>query len=194
MYRGTDNSRFPLLGAVLVILLSGCATAKVPENALRLEESTLEVRSVQTRKIAAPSEASILTATIAVLQDMEFNVDGMEKPLGVISASKVSDADDAGEKAGLFFLDLLCAVGSGYSSFSCSNMSTAKDDQRIILTMVVLPSLARGGEYSVRVTIQRVIFDKEDRVKILERITTPEIYQEVFDNLRQALFIEVTES
>jgi len=60
--------------------------------------------------------------------------------------------------------------------------------------MVVLPSLARGGEYSVRVTIQRVIFDKEDRVKILERITTPEIYQEVFDNLRQALFIEVTES
>lgn len=194
MYRGTDISRFPLLGVVLVVLLSGCATAKVPENALRLEESTLEVRSIQTRKLVAPSEAAILTASIAVLQDMEFNVDGMEKPLGVISASKVSDADDTGEKAGLFFLDLLCAVGSGYSSYSCSNMSTAKDDQRIILTMVVLPSLERSGEYSVRVTIQRVIFDKEDRVKILERITTPEIYQEVFDNLRQALFIEVTES
>ena len=191
MYRGTDSSRFPLLGVVLVILLSGCATAKVPKNALRLEESTLEVRSIQTRKLAAPSEAAILTATIAVLQDMEFNVDRIEKPLGVISASKVSDADDAGEKAGLFLLDLLCAAGG---SFDCSNMKTAKDDQRIILTMVVLPSLERSGEYSARVTIQRVIFDKEDRVKILERITTPEIYQEVFDNLRQALFIEVTES
>ena len=57
-----------------------------------------------------------------------------------------------------------------------------------------LPSPARGGEYSVRVTLQRVIFDKEDRVKIQERITTPQIYQEVFDNLRQALFIEVNES
>ena len=139
----------------------------------------------------APSETAILTATIAVLQDMEFNVDRIEKPLGVITASKVSDADDAGEKRGLFFLDLLCAAGGGND---CNNMSTAKDEQHILLTMVVLPSLERSGEFSVRVTMQRVIFDKEDRVKILERITTPEIYQEVLDNLRQALFIEVSES
>ena len=71
----------------------------------------ITLRSVQTRKLAAPSESAILAATIAVLQDMEFNVDRIEKPLGVISASKVSDADDAGEKAGLFFLDLLCVAG-----------------------------------------------------------------------------------
>ena len=48
------------------------------------------------RRMEAPSETTILTATIAVLQDMEFNVDRIEKPLGVITASKVSDADDAG--------------------------------------------------------------------------------------------------
>jgi hypothetical protein len=176
---------------VLVVLLTGCATEQIPEQALRLEESTLEVRSLQTRKLAAPSETAILTATIAVLQDMEFNIDRIEKPLGVISASKVSDADDSGEKTGLFFLDLLCAAGGGGG---CDNMSTAKDEQRVNLTMVVLPSLERSGEYAVRVTLQRVIFDKEDRVKILETITVPEIYQEVFDNLRQALFIEVGET
>lgn len=191
MLRGTDNSRGPFPGIVLVVLLTGCATEQIPEQALRLEESTLEVRSLQTRKLAAPSETAILTATIAVLQDMEFNIDRIEKPLGVISASKVSDADDSGEKTGLFFLDLLCAAGGGGG---CDNMSTAKDEQRINLTMVVLPSLERSGEYAVRVTLQRVIFDKEDRVKILETITVPEIYQEVFDNLRQALFIEVGET
>lgn len=188
MRRRLDKSIFPVLGIAVVALLSGCAT-EIPEKALRLEESTLEVRSVQTRRMEAPSETTILTATIAVLQDMEFNIDRIEKPLGVISASKVSDADDAGEKTGLFLLDLLCAAGGGGD---CDSMSTAKDEQRIILTMVVLPSLERSGEYAVRLTLQRIILDKEDRVKILERIESPEVYQEVFDNLRQALFIEVS--
>lgn len=182
----------PMKGAVIALLLSGCTAPTVPENALRLEESTLEVRSVQTRTIAAPSETTILTATIAVLQDMEFNIERIEKPLGVITASKVSDADDAGEKTGLFLLDLLCAAGG--STSNCDSMSKAKDEQRIVLTIVVLPSLERSGEFSVRVTLQRIIFDKEDRVKILERIESPEVYQQVFDNLRRALFIEVSES
>lgn len=190
MRQKSGNVLFPISGALFVALLSGCATAKVPKEALRLEESTVEVRSIQTRKLAAPSETAILTATIAVLQDMEFNIDRIEKPLGVISASKLSDADDKGQKAGLFLLDLLCAAGGG----GCNSMSMAKDEQHIMLTMVVLPSLARSDEYSVRVTIQRIIYDKMDRVLVMERITTPETYQEVFDNLRRALFIEVGKS
>lgn len=190
--RGRTIISFILVpAAMLVAILSGCATESVPKEALRLQESTLEVRAIQTRKLEAPSESAILTATIAVLQDMEFNVDRIAKPLGVISASKVSDADDTGEKVGLFFLDLLCGGGGGSG---CDNMSTAKNEQHILLTMVVLPSLERSGEYSVRVTIQRVIFDQADRVKIQERITAPEIYQEVFDNLRRALAFEINES
>ena len=60
--------------------------------------------------------------------------------------------------------------------------------------MVVLPSLEHAGEYTVRVTMQLVVYDKQDRVKIMQRVTEPQTYQEVFDNLRQALFIEVNES
>ncbi len=174
----------PLL---LAMLVGGCA-ASIPEAALRLPESTLEVRSIQTRTLAAPSENDILAATIAVLQDMEFNVERIEKPLGVITASKVTDADSADEKVGLFFLDLLCVIGSGAD---CSAMSTAQDDQHITLTLVVLPSLARSGEYSARVTLQRVIYDKMERIKLLERIDSAEIYQQIFDNLRKSLAIQV---
>lgn len=191
MVHPMSTLRPALLCVAVATVLAGCATGGVPEQALRLEESTLEVRAVQTRKLDAPSENAILAAMVAVLQDMEFNIDRIEKPLGIISASKVSDADDRGEKQGLFFLDLLCAAGGGSD---CDNMSTAKDEQRLILTMVAMPSLQRSGEYSVRVTMQRIIFDKMDRVKIMERIATPEIYQQVFDNLRQALFIEVSET
>jgi hypothetical protein len=191
----SSNPVLLLMGALLALQLSGCATEKVPKAALRLEESTLEVRSLQTRKIAAPSDTAILTATIALLQDLEFNIDSIEKPLGVISASKISDADHRGEKTALFFLDFLCVVGSVMGGGgSCDSMSTAKDEQALMLTMVVLPSLERQGEYAVRVTLQRIIYDKEGRVKVLQRVAKPEIYQEVFDKLRSALFIEVNES
>jgi hypothetical protein len=171
---------------LLIACLGGCVTTQVPEAALRLSESTLDVRSIQTRTLEASSELDILTATIAVLQDMEFNIERIEKPLGVITASKVTDADSIAEKTGLFFLDILCAASGG----GCNAMSTARDDQHITLTMVVLPSLAREGQYSVRVTVQRVIYDKEDRIKVLERIDHPEIYQTMFDNLRKSLFIQ----
>ena len=165
-------------------LLSGCA-ATIPQDALRLTESTLDVRSIQTRTFVAPSEMEILAATIATLQDMEYNIDRIEKPLGVITASKVSDADSAGEKIGLFILAMICG---------CTDMSTAKDKQHITLTMVVLPSLSRSGEYVTRITIQRVIFDKAERLKVLERIDDAEIYQQIFENLSKAIFIQVSEN
>ena len=130
-------------------------------------------------------------AAIAVLQDMEFNIERMERPLGVITASKITDADSIAEKTGLIFLDILCAIGG---SGGCGALSTAKDDQHITLTMVVLPSLAREGEYAVRITIQRVVYDKEDRIRVLDRIDEPEIYQAIFDNLRKSLFIQEGDS
>ena len=172
---------------LLIACLYGCASNKVPKDAFRLPESTLEVRSIQTRTLETSSELDILTATIAVLQDMEFNIERIEKPLGVITASKVTDADSIAQKTGLMFLDFLCVVGGGGN---CTALTTANDDQHITLTMVVRPSLARDGEYSVRITVQRVVYDKRDRIKVLERIDEPEIYQLVFDNLRKSLFIQ----
>lgn len=175
------------LSLLLVATLGACATTSPPESALRLPESTLDVRAIQTRTMDASSEIDILTATVAVLQDMEFNIDRIEKPLGVITASKVSDADSKSEKTGLFFLDVLCAIGG---SGNCDASSTASEDQHITLTMVVIPRLARAGEYSVRITIQRVIYDKMARIKVLERVDNAETYQSIFDNLRKSLFLQ----
>lgn len=171
-------------------LLSGCA-ASIPKDALRLPESTLDVRSIQTRTFEAPSENDILVATIATLQDMEYNIDRIEKPLGVITASKVSDADSATEKTGRILLDLICVVTD---SGSCNAYSSASDEQRITATMVVLPSLARSGEYVTRITIQRVIFDKAARIKVLERIDDAATYQQIFDNFSKALFMQVNDN
>ena len=176
-------------GTLLLLLIAGivgCAPT-VPKAALRLPESTLDVRAMQTQRLEASSEIAILTATVAVLQDMEFNIDRIEKPLGIISASKVSDADSKGQKTTLFLLDMLCAVSSG---MSCEASSMAHDDQHISMTIVVQPSLVKKGEYSVRITMQRVIHDQVDRITLLERIDDAETYQSIFDNLRKSLFIQ----
>jgi hypothetical protein len=180
------------LALLTISLLSACAaTSEVPEDALRLPESTLDVRSIQTRTFPAPSETAILAAAIALLQDMEYNIDGIEKSLGVITASKVTDADSPSQKTRLFILDMLCVmVGSG----GCDAMSKASDEQRLTVTMVVLPSLARSGEYITRITIQGALYNKAEQILVLERIDDAETYQQVFDNLRKAIYIQVSEN
>jgi hypothetical protein len=184
------KARWPALFAVS--LLSACATTSgIPEDALRLTESTLDVRAIQTRTFSAPSEIAILAAAIALLQDMEYNIDRIEKSLGVITASKVTDADSSSQKTGLFILDMLCVISM---SGGCDAMSRASDEQHLTVTMVVLPSLARSGEYVTRITIQGVLYSKAEQILVLERIDDAETYQQIFDNLRKAIYIQVSEN
>lgn len=173
------------------LTLAACANQSIPADALRLPESTLDIRSIQTRTLEAPSENDILAASVAVLQDMEFNIDRVEKRLGVITASKSADADSTAEQAGLIFLDVLCGIGS--KSVGCGAHATAADDQEITLTLVVLPSLARPNDFTARITLQRVVYDRANRIKELERIDDPLIYQTIFTNLQKSLFIEISE-
>lgn len=186
--RTMSSPRFDaaILSVLVLGMLTGCA-ASIPKSALRLPESALDTRSMQTRTFEAPSEDDILTATVATLQDMEFNIERIERELGVITASKVSDADSTGEKTLLVFLEIACVLSN---DFSCDAMSTAMDEQRITATMVVLPSLARSGTFVTRITIQRAIFDKTGRIKVLEQIDDAETYQQIFENLAKAIFIQ----
>jgi len=178
---------FALLAVAL--LLGACAGNRVPADALRLHESSLELRSKQSRIFEAESEAAILAASVAVLQDMEYNLELIEKPLGVLTASKKVDADSTSQKVGLITLDVLCAM----TGSSCSNYSTASDEQVVTLTLVVTPSLARPNDFVARVTIQYVEFDKMHRVKVRSVIEDPEVYQEIFTKLSQSLFLGGTE-
>ena len=155
---------------------------------MRLPETTIEIRAIQSHSFAAPSETVILAAAVAVLQDMEYNLDSIEKPLGVLSASKVSDADSTSEKAGLFLLDVLCAAGGSYS---CNSMANASDKQKIVVTLVVLPSLATKGDFIARVTLQRIVFNKQQQVILTEPLADAETYQKIFDKLSQSIFLQV---
>lgn len=178
--------------AALLLAVAAWGCAGVPEDAYRLPPTTLEVREAQTRSFQA-DEAEILGASVALLQDMEYNVDEIETHLGVLSASKIVDADSAAQKAGLIALDFLNALFSsvgGSSGSTGSAYAGADDEIALNLTLVVLPSLAREGEYTARFTLQRTLYDKSERVKERGVIEEPLVYQEIFDKLSKALFLE----
>ena len=90
---------------------------------------------------------------------------------------------------GRILFDILCAAsGSG----GCDSTTYASNEQEIILTMVVLPSLARENEFVARIKIQQAIYDKMERIKVLERIDDAETYQQIFNNLAKSLYTQVS--
>jgi hypothetical protein len=180
-YKGTC-----LYAVLLTAALATAGCAMQPDlNLLRLSESTLEIRAMQTRTFAAASEAEILAATAAALQDMEYTIDQIESPLGIITATKISDADSASEKFGTIMLSLLCA---------CDLTTGWADKHQITITTVVLPSLVRSGEYVTRITIQQLTYGKQSQIVSRGTIDNPEAYQSIFEKLSKALFIEVNDN
>ena len=172
----------------VVLLLVGCAPT-MPKNALRLPESALELRSIQTRSFAAESETEILTATVAAMQDMEYNIDAIQGDLGVITASKTTDASSSSAVAGYTMLELLCAVGGTH----CDTSGKIPDKYTTTITMVVLPSLARQGEFTARITLHYVTINTLGQVIHRQSIVEEEIYQRVFARLSSAIFIQANE-
>jgi len=175
---------------LLVVCATGCAGT--PEEAYRLPPSTLEVREVQTRTFEVVEGNEIIRASVALLQDMEYNLDEVEPQLGLLTASKTVDADSASQKAGLIALDVLVGVlgAAGGGSPTGSAYLGADDKIDLELTLVVLPSLARDGDYLARFTIQSTLWDKSARVKKQGVIEDPAVYREIFDKLSKSLFVE----
>ena len=149
------------------------------------------MRSIQSRSFQVPSETEILSSAVGVLQDMEYNLDEIDKNLGVLTASKTVDASSSAEMAALVMLDIFCALGG---SGGCGMSATAADSQLLHLTMVVSPSLERSDEFVVRVTLTRVVMDVQQRIKMLQNIEDPQVYQEIFARLDKAVFLEVNPS
>jgi hypothetical protein len=190
-FRGSSG-RGGLVGA---FLLCGCVAGceSIPEEAYQLPASSQSVREAQTRKFDVPAETNILQASVALMQDMDYNFDTIDYQLGVLVASKVVDADSALKNAGLIAADiamiLLSALG-GSSSVGGGAYLGADDQIKLTATLVVLPSLEEDGHYTARVTIQSELLDKMDRVKKVVMIEDPVVYQEIFEKLSKSLFLE----
>jgi hypothetical protein len=180
-----------LLSTVLsCAFVAGCQS--IPDEAYWLPPSSQSVREAQTRIFEVPSEVNILQASVALMQDMEYNFDTIEYPLGVLSGSKTVDADSMLRNAGLVAADIVLSILSilGGTAPGGSLYAGADDEINLTVTMVVLPSLDTEGQYSARITIRSELIDKSDRVKKVHMIENPDVYQEIFEKLSKSLFLE----
>ncbi len=155
--------------------LSGCA-AKLPHDALAMRPQTMEHRQLSTRVFDTTDEPNILTAAAGLLQDLGFAIDRGETNLGLIVASKDRSAVEGGQVAGKVVMAILFRADVSIDQ-----------NQKFRASVVTHPS---NGQVAVRVTFQRIVWNDRGQVSKLQLIEDPEVYQEFFEKLSKAVFLE----
>ena len=171
---------FRLAGLGLTLfLLTACQPAGIPPDALRLSPQSLAMRQLQTRVYETADEKMILSACMELLQDLGFILDESETALGVLVASKDRSAVDSGQVASSIAMAILFGVDMPYDT-----------EQKMRASVVTRPLGADGKRVAVRVTFQRIVWNSRKMVSRREPITEPLMYQQFFDKLSKAIFLE----
>lgn len=173
----------------LITLACVAACETLPRDAFRLSESALATRELQTREYQA-SDTAILSASTAVLQDMGYAIDEVETRLGVLSASKRADASSTAKELGTFALDAMQCALTFMLGCTGNRYGEIDDVQDIRLTLVTRPQREDDGTVAVRVTMQRIVWDKRGRLSEQESIADDKVYESFFAKLNKAVFLE----
>ncbi|HQB12763.1 MAG TPA: hypothetical protein PLX96_07325 [Candidatus Omnitrophota bacterium] len=168
---------------VLCFLLAGCVS--IPGNLLVLPSDYLSAREQQMRKFSTLDEKQVLQAGAGALQDLGFTIDKSESELGIIVSSKDRTAVSVGQTTLAITADLACALMGSYS-----NLYGQTDKmQKIQASLVVSPSLAQNSTV-VRVKFQSIVWNQMGQVSRFETIKDPKIYQDFFERVSKAIFLE----
>lgn len=154
--------------------LMGC-TSRASRNAFVLSAQSLERRQVSSRRFATNQEKQLLIAAAGLLQDLGFTIDDSETQLGLIVASKDRSAVEGGQVAGKI---MLAMIGKHIS---------IDKNQKLRASIVTRPV---AGGVVVRATFQRIVWNEDGKVSRLERLDDPQMYQQFFDQLGKAVFLE----
>lgn len=160
-----------------ILILGGCNY--IPKDALKLPPTSLEDRKLQSRLFSTLDHQRVLSASAGVLQDLGYALDLSNAGLGILTASKDLDATNAGQIAGAIVLAVLGGVATPVDR-----------NQKVRVCVVVNESLESKGSSTVRITINRVIWNTMGQITRAEAIKDPELYQAFFDKLSKSTFLE----
>jgi hypothetical protein len=164
---------------ISLFVVSACQQT-IPKSALQLSSDSFELRQLQTRSFSTTNEKKLLISGAGVLQDLGFNIDESETNLGVIVGSKDRDAREAGQVAGAVVMAVLFGV-----------YTPTDKDQKIRASIITKPN--GRNKTSLRITLQRVVWNTQGQVSKTESINEPEIYQEFFSKLSKSVFLDANE-
>jgi len=165
--------------AAVAVLLAGCMhISKAPSREpFAVPPAAAAQRVMQSRRYETGDETQVLKASGALLMDLGFTVDKSEESLGVLVASKNRTAVETGQVVLALFLAALSGTDVPYD-----------DHQKLRASVVTHPAQQRS--IVVRVTFQRIVWDTHGNISKREQLNNPEDYQEFFEKLSKALFLE----
>jgi len=169
-----------ILAVLLVFSLVGvsCQTG-VPAKALELGPESLAVRQAQSRVFDTSDEMTILSACSGLLQDLGFNLEESDTKLGVLVGSKERSAVNAGQVAGKIVVAVLTGA------------VLSVDKNQVMRASVVTKPLGESKQrIGVRVTFQRVVYNDQGLISKRQPIDDSQVYQEFFEKLSKAVFLE----
>jgi len=182
------------LGAALLVLalacLGGCVTLKPPAEFFELTPESPANKAMQTRFFETGNERELLSAAAAVLQDLGFQVEDVERDIGLLKAVKERSAREHGQDISRFLVGLVTF---------CYVRLTTDFHQKISAVLVARPVDRSGRRSEVRVTFYRVVWESDgyvERTAIppgeqrMEIIDAPFIYQQFFAKLSKSVFLE----
>jgi hypothetical protein len=149
------------------------------EEELSLSSDSLALKQIQTRVFSTSDTDKILSASVSVFQDLGFIVEDTESQLGLVTASKKSDATNAAQVATAIISFLLILWYPDVDT-----------EQKIYASLVAQPYKENRDKVSVRVTFARKIWDSGGDVSSRQRIESNELYQQFYEKLSKSVFLE----
>jgi hypothetical protein len=186
-------SRMLVLAAPLAacLALGGCATDKAAMQAFELSPRSLKERQIESRRFEGTDQTRLLVACQALLQDMGFHTEESESKLGLLVASADREAGSTGEVIGSILLSHTPLVNVVAAMVTGKQPDTWDTRQKVRASLVVSEAPSAGpGAYIVRVTFQRIIWDNHQKLSKQEWLGQPELYQDFFNRLSKAVFLE----
>ena len=174
----------PALWLLVPLALVACRNDVQQQTAaLTLSSENLAQRQAQMRRFETRNETTVLSASAAVLQDLGFTIEETAAASGLVAGSKDRDAVEAAQVSGQVFFAILVTAMGGTSDPVWDNT------QKIRVSVLTRPSSDRAATVT-RVAFQRLVWNSKNQVSKVETIEDPAIYQQFFDKLAQAVFLE----
>lgn len=184
----TQSVHHALVLAVLAGASAGCATTS-PAEFVQTAPDAAALREVQTRRFDGIGEDRLLSASVAVLQDLGFTIKTSSARLGFTKGVKDREAKAPDQVAAVTILMLLAVAAGGGAGAPQPGSSEMPQEQTISVFLVTRPLAGGAGRnHEVRVSFQR--FLRQPLRVEAGVLREAQLYEAFFELLSKAIFLE----
>jgi hypothetical protein len=176
----------------LLAMLAACGMyGGNPADVLTPSPQATADRQMQTRRYDGVDDATLLSASVHVLQDLGFTIKVSDTQLGLIEGTKEQEAKASGQKAGLLFIEmLLIALASSQGSSAPQFPQEAPPEEQTVNVMLVIAPAGPDFPRSrlVRVTFSRWV--RQPLQMVAGTLREPGLYESFFQLRSKSIFLE----